>query len=363
MKRTLVPVLRFAAALVALAALVLSSLHLGSLVTAWMGDSGAGVGTVPHLIPSRILIVLPWGVGFATLALVIIWRVGHKEEALVAALFLAFYSLWTGIGRNPLFEGETWLRPVLYVIDGLSHAIGIRFTQVFPRPLTAGEVARFGRGWFRQTVSPILATLTRSRFFWPFAVVLEVLGRVTGMSGLFYAHVITWLILGSAYLYIAYRLGTREDRRRVFWILEGVLVFLALELVWVSMWSIHSLGVVSLDLAFWGRWQSVAEAWITLICFALAIFYSGAFDSGLILRRTTVLSASGALVVIIFVALETTLGELVEDVLGPDTRAGDIAIGVMAALAFRPLSERLDRRVLKWTSRAESRVLPLDEPG
>ena len=350
MQQRLVLFLRITVVLVALTALVLSVLKLGSLVTAWTSDPVAGVSIDPHLIPSRILTVLAWGFGFAVLALVITWRVGHKREVLVAALFLAIYALWSGIGRNPLFQGEPWLRPVLIVIDGLAHAIGIRFTQLFPRPLTAAEVAQLGRGWFRKIVSPVLAALTKPRYYWPFALVLEAGTRTLGTRGFYLAHVIIWLILGTAYLYASYRQGSQEDRRRIFWIMEGVAVFLTIELLWVAMWAIDALGVLSLDLAFWGRWQSVVEAWATLLCFALAIFYSGAFDSGLILRRTTVLSVSGALAVIIFIALETTLGEFLVDMLGLNTRIGDIAIGVVAALAFRPVSERIDRGVLGWTS-------------
>lgn len=350
MHQRLVPILRITVVLVGLAGLVLSIIQLGFLVTAWAGNPVVGMDIEPQRIPTRMLRVLAWGVGFAVLSLVVAWRVGHRGEVLMAGLFLAVYAVWAGVGGNVLFRGESWIGPVMVLLDGLTHAIGIRFTQLFPRPVTAAEVAQLGRGRFRKLVSPVLGALTRPRFFWPFAFVFEATGRMIGTSGSYYAHLLIWLTLATVYLYASYRHGSQEDRRRIFWIMEGVVVFLAIELLWVAELSLQALGVISLDLAFWSRWQSVVEAWASLTCFALAIFYSGAFDSGLILRRTTVLSVTGALAVIIFITLETTVGEILTDMLGLNTRVGDIAIGVVAALAFRPLMDRIDRRVLKLTS-------------
>ena len=55
-------------------------------------------------------------------------------------------------------------------------------------------------------------------------------------------------------------------------------------------------------------------------------------------------------VVIIFIALETTISELLTDMVWLNTRTGDIVIGVVAALAFLPLSKRIDPRMRGWTS-------------
>lgn len=323
------------------------------LMGAWLRTPGGPVDLPLDLIAPRILVTLAWGVGFAVLSLVVVWRVGHKHEALIAALFLAVYALWTGLARQPLLAGAAWLGPVLVLVDALAHAIGIRFTQLFPRPLTFDDVAGLGRGRLTGSLSSLLAVLTRPRVFWTFAVVLEVFGRSGVVPRAYQVHVVVWLLLAVSYLYASYRRGGREERQRTFWILEGVAVFLAVEVVWLALVSMSSLGIVSFDLVPWARWQMVVEAWATLVCFALAIFYSGALDSGLVLRRTTVLSAAGALVLVLFIALETTVGELAVDMLGLDTRIADIGIGVIAALAFHPVSRRIDAVVGRWTGSGE----------
>lgn len=352
MQQKSVTALRIAAALVALGALALAVLELALLGTAWMGHPVVGVRVAAH--PTELALrVLPWGIGFSVLALAVIRRPRGTYEVLFAAFFLAIYALWGGIAQ-PLFRGEPWQAPALILMDALGHSIGIRFTQLFPRALTYTDVAQLGGPWLKKTVSPVLAALTKPRFFWPFALVLELAGRIPAAHhGPYFAHVIVWLVLGTTYLYVSYKRGSPEERRRIFWILEGVVVFLTLESLWLAEWAITALRVVSLDLAFWGRLQTVVEAWATLICFALAIFHSDAFDSGLILRRTTVLSTSGALVVIIFIALQTTVGEFMTAIIGINSHSGDIVVGIVASLAFRPLSERIDNHVRKWTSRTD----------
>ena len=75
----------------------------------------------------------------------------------------------------------------------------------------------------------------------------------------------------------------------------------------------------------------------------MAIFYAGAFDVGLVLRRTTVVTLTGMLAIAVFITIETTIEEALEEVLGLQSRTGGIVAGIAAALAFRPLSVRIDR--------------------
>lgn len=341
-QQRLIPLLRGTAAAVSLIALLLCCVNLISFIPPL---AGGWIPTTEMALVDRVsraLIMLAWGVGFAALGLVTVWRVGDRFAVLIAALFLGVYALWSGVGGSPFFVGAPWVVPTLWAIDALAHSIGIRFTQLFPRPLTAEDVLLVGPGPFRRFVSPVLAGLTRPRFFWPFAIALEGTMRWAGSPGAFFWHVVLWLMLGTIYLYIAYRTGSRADRRRIFWIMEGVAVFLLMEVVWTGLWSLNALEVLSVDLAFWSRLNTTIGAWATLVCFALAIFYSGALDSGMILRRTTVASVAGVVALILFIALETTVGEVLEDMAGLNSRVGDILIGVIAALAFHPISRRIN---------------------
>jgi len=51
----------------------------------------------------------------------------------------------------------------------------------------------------------------------------------------------------------------------------------------------------------------------------------------------------GMMAIGVFITLETTLEEVLEEMLGFESRVGGIIAGVGAALAFRPLSVRIDR--------------------
>ncbi|MEE9255204.1 MAG: hypothetical protein V3U43_09725, partial [Pseudomonadales bacterium] len=134
-----------------------------------------------------------------------------------------------------------------------------------------------------------------------------------------------------------------EDRRRIFWILEGVVVFFAAQIIAVAFWAVAWSGVLDLDLPFWTKMIRGISAWLTLGCFAMAVFYAGALDAGLVLRRTTVVTLSGMIVLVVFVSMETAIEELLAEVLGLESRIGGVVAGICAALAFRPLTVRIDR--------------------
>jgi len=115
------------------------------------------------------------------------------------------------------------------------------------------------------------------------------------------------------------------------------------EVVVVAFWAITSTGLLEMDFMFWSVIVRGVSAWLTLGCFVMAIFYAAAFDVGLVLRRTTVVTIVGMMAIGVFITLETTLEEVLEEMLGFESRVGGIIAGVAAALAFRPLSVRIDR--------------------
>jgi len=354
-------VLRLAAASAAGGGLLLHTLNLGLM--AWVRTSGSAEALAIDLgqLAGDALVALAWGIGFSVLALVMIVRAGHRYEVVVAALFLGVYSLWGGFMVSLPFDDVSWRPPVLIACDVLAHSIGIRFTQLFPRPLTPSDVLGLGRQGLRRAVLRVLAALLSPRIYWPFAFAFETAFRLIPIPGPWDSmHVLVWLALGTFYFYASYQRGSTEDRRRIFWILEGVVVFLTVQVIMLGLWAVTAAGVFELDLPLWANWLSAASAWITLGCFVMAVFYAGAFDSGMILRRTTVLGLSGALAVLIFVMLETVVEQLLVEVLGLQSRLGGILGGVGAAVAFRPLTLRVDGFLGRMSSK-ESRTDA--EPG
>ena len=170
------------------------------------------------LIAAGLLSAVAWGLGFAVLGLVIALRGGHREETVVAGLFLSIYSLWAALSFSAPFEAVWWRIPVHIVFDVLCHSIGIRFTQLFPRRLTATDVLGLTSGRMTRPVARALAALVKPQVYWPVALTFEVVvwvGRFWLNVPLPAAHLLIWLILGVTYLYAGYRSGGSEERRRI----------------------------------------------------------------------------------------------------------------------------------------------------
>lgn len=347
--------LRLAAASTAASGLLLHLLSLAFL--AWAAGTGhaALLGMEPSGVASRALLELAWGVGFSLLALVMVVRVGERHEVLVAALFLGLYSLWGGVLFPTAFAGASWRPGASIVLDALTHAVGIRFTQLFPRPLEREDLSVLGPGPVRRWWTRVAGALLDPRIYWPVALAFEASFRVLPVPDLLAAsHLVVWLFLGTTYMYASYRKGSAEDRRRIFWILEGVAVFFVAEVLFLALWSLRATGMVELELSVWVPWLRAVSAWATLVCFALAIFHAGAFDSGLVLRRTTVAGIAGGIVVVLFVGLETLLEEVLADALGLRSRVGGIVSGLVAALTFHPLTKQIDRAFERLSTRDEA---------
>lgn len=332
-------------------------LHVANLWLMVWPEAASFVGAMPQYIDNVIGVILSnlaWGVGFAILALVIVVRIGQRKEALFAAFFLSMYSLW-GVFITPLlFQGALWVGSALVICDVLVHAIGIRFTQLFPKSLVRSDVVDLAQARLVRPITGFLAMLLNPRIYWPVAIGFEAAIRLP-LAGLNFAravddpmhelHVVIWIALASTYMYASFRRGRPEDRRRIFWILEGVVVLLVSQILGVALWALAWFGVLELDLSFWTEVVRGIAAWVTLGCFAMAVFFAGAFDAGLVLRRTTVVTLSGMIVLVVFVSLETAIAEVFEVVFGLESRIGGVVAGVCAALAFRPLSIWLDQRV------------------
>lgn len=104
-------------------------------------------------------------------------------------------------------------------------------------------------------------------------------------------------------------------------------------------------GVLDLDLSFWTEIVRGTAAWLTVGCFTMAVFFAGAFDASLVHRRTTVVTLSGMIVLVVFVSMETAIAEVFEVLLGLESRIGGVVADVCVARAFRPLSIWIDQRV------------------
>jgi hypothetical protein len=292
----------------------------------------------------RVLHSSAWSLGFATLALLIAWRGGRERGVLLAGLFLSIMATQASLGSFGVAPDESPLVGLfLIALGGLGYAVGVRFTQSFPVPLSRASLVGLRGGSVWSAIVALPSLLLDARWFWLFVVVVEFVqhGAFDGASIVW--HVLVYAGLASFYLWAGIKTGSEEDRRRGYWILEGVLVFLVLEGLWAGVLILSRTLGLPFDLGPFTRWLVVLEGWAALICFAIAIFYYGAFNSALVIRRTAVLSVLSGGTLVSMVAVEELLAAQLGAATGIDTGAGAIIGGVLAALAFRPLSVRIDR--------------------
>lgn len=281
---------------------------------------------------------------FALLGLLIVWKASEQPGAPFAALFLGAYGLW-GLAIGGWFEEGVLRLGYVTVLDVLAHTTAVRFTQLFPRPLEAADVRSLAKGKVSGALSGMLGALLDPRLFWPVMVGVGLAARFISVPFVYVGHVIGVSVLASAYLFAGYRAGEEKERRRIFWLMEGALVFVATELLLLSVRVFGLLGIVQPDMRAWHAVVHPFQTWAAIVCFALAIFFYGAFDARLVVRRTTVASLGGTLVVILFITMETAVSETLEAVFGFESQVGTIVGGVAVALLFRPIVQKIEGRL------------------
>lgn len=321
---------------------LLCGLTSASLAAAYLVDRWSSAQAIDHWLFASTLFIASWGFGFSALALAIAWRGSATLAVYVGGLFFATFSAaWSLI---VLLENPFEITP-LFVLGGISYSLAIQFTQRYPRPLTAADVDGIEGKWFRYSGAVPLKALLNPMVFWPAAVAMEVIVHGTHIELLGLLHVLVWLTLAGSYLYVGYRSGSEDERKRLYWIFEGVLAMLVIELAEFSLWVIQRLSILEFEMAPFNAWLGALQGVAGLTCFALAMFWAGAFDSRLVLRKTAVVSAAASVVVIVFVGLEEFVMDVVGDAFGFESRMSAVIGGVLAALAFKPVSTRVERMI------------------
>ncbi len=161
------------------------------------------------------------------------------------------------------------------------------------------------------------------------------------------------LIFGSLSMIHKYRNGPAEHRRQIEWMIWGILVGLLLFLVpaIVLKPALIDLGVgwLALDRDAVRHWSAFAKLMglalgiaVVVLSIALSVFYRGAIDPGLALRRTTIYSMLALVLTTVFVGLEGLASASVITSLGVSSQTGALIAGSVTALVFNPVRQRVE---------------------
>jgi hypothetical protein len=382
------------------AAAVGSLAHVGVLIPRYIITDPEVPLSIRIFVGSIVVTVLAAMAG-SVLALILVTRSWQGHGARSLALFLAAVSvLWGSILRFidiavsgsdlqiHLQASNTLEIFVLATSVIVASASFLRFSALFPAPLDAAALPparRFER------LRRVRVALLHARPVWLVAVIAVCIAvgygpaadrlltlitsgeiaaesvlatnaamRRVWIAGLAVVGVVTLLLLpvsamiiGMRNLLAGFRVAQAEERRRLLWLVAGTSIagwmilvpLLGIPIVALTPFSIDWLPYVA------GLLWVFAPA-VLVGAVGVAIFYSGAVDPALVLKRSTIYGILGAAAFLLFTALESVLSNLFEATLGLPGLAGSIVAGCVAAGFMIPVRGQL-ARMSQRTSPAE----------
>lgn len=329
--------------------------------------------------PSMRVVALSWmvlvatgGLGAAVLCLALLWRSSPRPESSAFALVIACLAYFFGAEGLSRFYSRFPSGSVTYtVLDWsipasvlLGCAALLRFSVLFPEPLTASDVGLGGRwrGWRLLLLRPSTPWLFTGGIFLANAAAFGAVSAWnqrygTGLRAGSVAvpatiGLVLWILaLVVANLRAGFRRADLEGKRRLFWVVEGVFVATTLLIVAAVVKAVLMLTSGSDAHAWWYPMASFAALTAMVVCFAIAMFFAGAIDPALAIRRTAVVGLLSVLMLFLFAGVEQVIQEYLGAWVGFSERVGGVLTGGTVALLIDPVRDRVTQLV----RRAEAR--------
>jgi len=279
------------------------------------------------------------------IAMLIAWRAGNHAPNIAIALSLTF--IYGSVVVTLLFDRLQVMPPIRSIVQlllfFLASALYIRSTQLFPRKLTASDIASSPTIWGKSPpLQKAAAFLLRPAAAWIISATASAVLLFAADIRVIAPTMMAITAIGILYFYIALRGPDVEARHKVLWFFEA-----ALAAAIITMFA----GAIDLALphtiapevrAVIQQIFSIASGLTMVICFAAAVFYAGAVSPALIVRKTLVLGVTVALLLFVFGAVEIYIAESIVHALHVDDRFGSALIGAVFGLAFHPLKHRIE---------------------
>lgn len=320
------------------------------------------------------------------LALFMAWKIPEREDGRAGALWMAAGAAWVALAVVPSGSPSFVHRAAFSIALSCNIIFFLRFTAVFPKAISVTDLEGLERTGARrstgarigQMVRRIQAfTISHPAFLWWAGAFFAGLVYFDSSFIAYEYYLLTyysafplfWVILllfvpfllvsstlGLSFLWTGYRLANQQERKRILWIvlsvlLGGIWLFFLMSLVYLDV--LTDLEVVG------GIFRSTYPWFLPILClllltgFAVAIFYSGAFDVRPLINKTSVYATLGVLFVILFAVVESLVSEVVEARLGLPGMVGAAASGAIVAAIILPLRGRFSRWVDRWIPKVE----------
>lgn len=327
------------------------------LIVLTVNDALAEAGLEP-LRSGRWVAQTSLGAIFSAFAVFLAARAAYTRGVLTLAGFMLAQGFATGYLNSLALtnvDASTWY-VARALVNWMAYAMALRTTQLFPRSLDPTRMPGQLGGWVRILVGPRRVWLVTAALLGASLIAQSDLAFQLGQL----------LVLAAAVATMAanYRDGSADERRKIYWLLLGGGCLFVARIVLVT-------GRLAIDvggsfLGSEGPELRIAygilrtTAWTAanlglLSCLLMAVFYEGAIDPRLVVRRTAVYSFAVGLVVFAFAMFENYVVDIASNLLGIREGLLEAAAGAALALLFKPLHDGLTR-VLE-------RILPATDPS
>lgn len=297
-----------------------------------------------------------YGLTAAVLAVVISART-RRVDAQLLALFFGLASLSVSdVTYLPRTAGTMLFGPPAGAappIIAVAAAFGlftiVRFAQHFPEALSAADMRAVLPARAPRLLTVIVAGLLDGRVFWLLALLLAITLATGALT--FTLTLALGCVCGSAlftlfYLWSGYRTQDPAGRRAITWIAQAVVAG--------GVFIVAGLTVRALERVLGIALPNALEPWLLLcgmfsgaLFLMFAVFYRGALDPALLVRRTALYGALAPVFVFLFAGIENVATDFLATRLGTDSgigtwiAAGIIAVVVAAVRRWSPEGRRL----------------------
>jgi len=302
------------------------------------------------------------------IALLIAWRAGdHAPNMAIAVSFTFIYGsvvvalLFDRLHVMPLIQ-----KIVQLLLFFLGAALYVRSSQLFPRKLTAADIALSPTIWGKSPPLQQAATfLLHPAAAWIISATASVVILFAADIRVFLPIMMAITAIGILYFYITLRGSDVEARHKVLWFFEAALAAAILTMfagaIDLALGDSITPNVRAVIQQIFGITRGLAM----VVCFAAAVFYAGAISPALIVRKTLVYSATVALLLFLAAVVEIYVAHSLIHVLHVNDRFASAVLGAIFGLAFHPLKHRIEHFLKRFAPKDKSGVQPaaIANPG
>ncbi len=295
------------------------------------------------------------------ITLLIAWRAGDHAPNIAIALSLTF--IYGSIVVALLFDRlqvTTLIRPIVQtLLFFLGSALFIRSSQLFPRKLTAFDIASSPTIWGKSPpLQKAAAYLLHPAAAWIISATATAVILFTADVHVFLPMWMAITATGIVYFYITLRGADIEARHKVLWFFEAALAA-----------AITTIAAGALDLTLGHSMTpdvraviqlifNIVNGLVMVICFAAAVFYAGAISPALIVRKTLVYGATVALLLFLAAVAEIYVAHSLIHALHVNDRFASAVLGAVFGLAFHPLKHRIEHFLKRFAPKEDAGVGP-----